>query len=167
MRLGSCLVAAAVVSACVSGAAAAPSVSGGSRSATHGAAPLPGYNFKAHVQLKIVVNWSERSGSSSIPCSEWRQSVGMSVVYVKGAAVPGRFQLERNKKGNYVVHFEGQTPDNGKPLMVALLLSTEGDRVLREELTLRRDLPGKKDEGGKKDGEKKDEPKKDDGGGKK
>jgi hypothetical protein len=54
-----------------------------------------GYNFKARVQLKLVVDWREDSGSPSVPCTEWRQSVGKSVIYVKGAEVPGRFQLER------------------------------------------------------------------------
>ena len=90
MRSVVCVCATAIVLGCLVGAVAAPSGSAGRASV---AATPSGYNFKARVQLNLTVEWREDS-SLSVPCSEWRQSVGKSVVYVKGVAVPGRFQLE-------------------------------------------------------------------------
>lgn len=57
----------------------------------------------------------------------------------------GRFRLERNKRDQYVVHYEGQTPDGGKPLVVALLIATTDGKTHREELTLRRRVEPRKD----------------------
>lgn len=103
--------------------------------------PKPGGEFVARKdkqKLRIVV---ERKDVIKVELEEYvGEKKGAEVKWLE----PGkgtRFELERNKKDQYVVHYEASPPDNGKPLNLAILLTLQDGKVAREELVLRRDSP--------------------------
>lgn len=100
--------------------------------------PKPGGEFTATKEwqkLRIVVL---RTDVSKVEVEEYVGERRSADVKRLEPSKDGRFRLEKNKKGNFVVHYEGQTPEGGKPLVCAILLSTADGKVVREELTLRR-----------------------------
>jgi hypothetical protein len=106
--------------------------------------PKPGGEFvatKEQQKLRIVVL---RTDVREITVEQWVGEKKAADVKRLEPSKDGPYRLERNKAGNQVIHFEGTTPDNGKPLNVSIVLVFNDGKSSREELVLRRDLPTKR-----------------------
>ncbi|MCG3133091.1 MAG: hypothetical protein HMLKMBBP_00184 [Planctomycetes bacterium] len=103
--------------------------------------PKPAGEFVARKdkqKLRIVI---ERKDTIKVELEEWIGDKKGADVKRLDPTKDGRFQLERNKKDQYVIHFEAAPPDNGKPLNLAILLTFADNKIAREEIVLRRDAP--------------------------
>ncbi len=78
-----------------------------------------------------------RTDIAKVECEEWVGKKGTDIKRIDPSK-DGRFQLDINKGGNRIIILECNTPENGTPVTMSLLVTLNDGKIIREDFVFRR-----------------------------